>query len=314
MNRRFSRRGWLQLGACTLGAIAANHSVAAEARGRWSDESIAEYNSKLFDWLKANFAMRAETLRVSGGADFTLKYDYLDPKEDRKKLRLFEKFAEGRLSGPAGEEHLVACLTELEAVRKLLAAAEVTAAAQWKAEREEIIKREGMIYDTAVSAGRLTVVMDASRSMAPHLEALRKEISRNFGGSHFVEVNGCQLTHDAICPWFFSAPAVGMNPFTPERHIPEVPKLEDSPHSRFISWTRDAPSALDCMVDLMNTDAIYWFCDFDDPTSDVAIRTLAKKVLERKVALYIHTMDKKPPALLATLAEKSGGSVVRKRI
>ncbi len=294
--------------------MAADYSVAAEPRGKWTDEGIAEYNSKLFDWLKANFAKRAEALRVGGGTDFTAEYDYLDSEDDRRKTRLFEKYAEGRMSGPAGEEHVTACLAEFEEVRKSLAVAEAKAAAQWKAERDETVKREGMIYDTPVSAERLTVVMDSSRSMAPHVEALRKEISRSFAGSHFVEVNGCELTREATCPWFFCAPAVGINPFSPERHIPEIPKLEDRPHSQFISWTRDAPSALECMVELMNTDAIYWFCDFDDPTTDGAIRKLALKVLERKVVLYIHTLAKRPPALLATLAEKSGGSVVRKRI
>lgn len=294
--------------------MAADRAGAAEPRGKWTDEGIAEYNLKLFDWLKANFKNRAATLSVIGNSDFALEYDYLDPKEDRKKIRVFEKFAEGRLSGSAGDKHVTSCLTEFEEVRKLLAVAEAKAAEQWKSDQDEIVKCEGMIYETPVTASRLTVVMDASRSMARYVEPLRKEISRNFGGAHFVEVNGCELTRDAICPWFFCGPAVGVNPFSAERHIPTVPKLEDRPHSRFISWTRDAPSALECMVDLMNTDAIYWFCDFDDPTTDAAIRKLAKKVLDRKVALYIHTMDKKPPALLTTLAEKSGGSVVKKRI
>jgi hypothetical protein len=68
------------------------------------------------------------------------------------------------------------------------------------------------------------------------------------------------------------------------------------------------------MADLMKTDAIYWFCDFDDPTDDFVITGIARKIIEQKVALYIHTLDKRTPKLLATLAEKSGGAVVRKRI
>ena len=82
----------------------------------------------------------------------------------------------------------------------------------------------------------------------------------------------------------------------------------------FIRWTRDAAAALECMADLMKTDAIYWFCDFDDPTEDSVIKEIARKILAQKVALYIHTLDNRAPKLLATLAEKSGGAVVKKRI
>ncbi len=150
--------------------------------------------------------------------------------------------------------------------------------------------------------------------MAPYLDAVRKEISRDFSGAYFVEVNGCQMERAAACPWFFAAASQWANPFAPERHIPKVPTVPDEPHSAFIRWTRDAPAALDCMVDLMKSDAIYWFCDFDDQTTDDLIKDFGRKLLAQKTKLFLHTLDKKPPTLLATLAEKSGGAVVRKRI
>jgi hypothetical protein len=90
--------------------------------------------------------------------------------------------------------------------------------------------------------------------------------------------------------------------------------MKERPHSAFIGWTRSATSALESMVDLMRADAIYWFCDFDDPTDDGIIREFARKVIDKKVKLFIHTVDKRTPELLATLAEKSGGKVVKKRI
>ena len=90
--------------------------------------------------------------------------------------------------------------------------------------------------------------------------------------------------------------------------------MEDRPHPAFIGWTRDASASLLCMVDLMKTDAIYWFCDFDESSNDAVIKEVARKVLAGKTALFIHTLDRKPSKLLATLAEISGGAVVRKRI
>ena len=179
---------------------------------------------------------------------------------------------------------------------------------------DKVVATEGMIYDTRVSAERLTVILDNSPSMTPYLPKLRNEISRDFAGAYFVEVGGCALTRSAAFPWFFCGPSSITNPFTPERHIPKVPTVAESPHSAYVGWTRDTAAALECMADLMKTDAIYWFCDFDDPTNDTEIREIARKILDQRVALYIHTLNKKPPTLLATLAEKSGGAVVRKRI
>lgn len=313
-HHRFTRREWLRLGAGAVTALATGTAGAAEITGKWNDQNIAEYTQKLFDWLKVNFDQRAESLRTENGSGFKLEYDYMGATEDKKRLRVFERFAAGRLSSSATEKHIVSCLTEFERIRKALAAAEAVAAQEWKAKTDKMFPKEGMIYDTRVSAERLTVVLDNSRSMTPYLPKLRDEISRSFPSTYFVEVDGCALAQPADVPWFYSKPTPVMNPFSPERHIPKVPTLEERPHSRFISWTRDAPAALVCMADLMKTDAIYWFCDFDDPTDERVIKEIARKLIEQKVALYIHTLDKRTPKLLATLAEKSGGAVVRKRI
>lgn len=311
---QFTRREWLHLGIGTVTALSADRSHAREATGKWTDDNIAEYSQKLFDWLKTNFETRAETLLKETGAEFKLNYDYMATTEDKKRQRLFEKFAEGRLSAPAAEEHIEACLSEFEKVRTELAAAEAVAADAWKAKIDEVIRKDGMIYDTRVTAERLTVILDNSPSMTPYLSKLRDEISRDFSFAYFAEVDGCSLTRDASYPWFYCGPSSNVNPFTPERHIPTVPTAAERPYSTYIGWTRDTAGALNCMVDLMKTDAIYWFCDFDDSTSDDVIKNIARKVLAQKTKLYIHTLRKRPPKLLALLAEKSGGAVIRKRI
>jgi hypothetical protein len=312
MNRRDVLR---MLGAsCSQIPLMALPADAKEATGSWDKEGIAKYTQRLFDWLKSNFEKRAGTLGNVAGTGINLEYDYLAPAQDKKRQRTFERFAEGGLAGKAMEEHIKTCLAEFERVRTALAAAEAVASAAWKAGDEVAAMAEGHIYDSTISAARLTVVLDSSRSMTPYLEPLRKEITRDFSNAYFVEVNGCQFSRPAACPWFYAAPVQGVNPFTPDRHIPKVPTLADLPHVAFIGWTRDAPAALNCMVDLMKTDAIYWFCDFDDPDREEVIVEFGKKVLAKKAKLYVHTLDKKVPTLLATLAERSGGKVVRKKI
>ena len=307
------RRAWLQLGGGTLAFLLANGASADEATGKWDDKSIADYSQRLIDWLTKNFADRANRVGAATAKGFKLTYDYMADTEDRQRRRVFEKFREGSLAEKATEKHINACLKEFERVRLELAAAEAVAAANWKGEGDGA-EKEGHIYDSTVTAARLTVVLDNSRSMTPYLDKLRQEISRDFPNAYFVEVNGCSMDRPAMCPWFFSAPTVWANPFSPERHIPKVPTLADRPHSKFISWTRSATSALESMVDLMRADAIYWFCDFDDPTDDAVIRQFARKVMDKKVKLFVHTVDRRTPKLLATLAEKSGGKTVKKRI
>ncbi len=308
-----NRRTWLQLGGSALASLLAGRARADEATGKWDEKSIADYSQRLIDWLTANFADRANRVSAATPTGFALSYDYMAATEDRQRRRVFEKFREGSLTENATEKHIEACLKEFERVRLELAAGEAVAAAAWKGEGDGA-EKEGRIYDSTFAAARLTVVLDNSRSMAPYLAKLREEISRDFPNAYFVEVNGCSMSRSATCPWFFSAPTVWANPYSPERHIPKVPTMAERPHSSFISWTRSATSALESMVDLMRADAIYWFCDFDDPTDDAVIRQFARKVMDKKVKLFIHTLDRRTPKLLATLAEKSGGKTVRKRI
>lgn len=309
-----TRRQWLWISAGTLAAGLAGRAGAVEMSGNWDDASIAKYTQLLFDWLKKNFKQRAETLAKETGSEFKLAYDYMGPTENRRRLREFEKFAAGRLLGKASEKHVESCLTEFERIRKTLAAAEAAAAVNWKTDVDLIAVKEGRVYDSLISAGRLTVVLDNSPSMKPYLAALRQEITRSFPSAYFVEVDGCDFDSPARTPWFYCAPTRGVNPFSPARHIPKVPTLEGKPYGFYNNCILDAPGALACMVDLMQADAIYWFCDFDDRTEDNVMRELARKVMAQKVKFYVHTLDKRVPTLFATLAEKSGGRVVKKRI
>ncbi len=303
----------MRVSSGVLGSVLAGGAVhAKEATGRWDDEGMAEYNNKLFDWLRLDFQGRAEILSRHLKKSFEIKYEYLDASADPKRARIFEKYAKGRMSGKDADEHVKASLEDFE--RGLIAAEEAKAMPEWKYDGGNIFVKEGKIYELEISASRLTVILDASRSMTPYLEKLRTEIGRDFPQTHFVEVNGCQLDEPAEVPWFYAGFSPFVNPFKASRHIPEVPLAEEYPYGQFIGWTRDCPAALECMVDHMESDAIYWFCDFDDPTNDEVIRPLAKKIMDAKTKLYVHTLDKRPPALIATLAEQSGGKVIRKRI
>ena len=158
------------------------------------------------------------------------------------------------------------------------------------------VAKEGKIYDTTLTSGRLSIILDNSPSMAPYLEKLRSEIFRDFSEAYFVEVDGCRLSRPSAYPWFFSGPVQGVNPFSAARHIPEVPHKDDMPYSTYIRWTRDTAGAFHCMADLIQSDAIYWFADFQDSDSDSVVKPLARKILEKKIKLFVHTVDSRPPS------------------
>ena len=307
-----NRRNWLRIASASL--ILPPSLRAAEATGKWSDESRQEYCGLLMDWLRADFERRAANLKNETGVEFDLGYDYLAPTEDRRKKRMLEKFAEQRLSDRDTEKHVSSALAEFEEVRKRLVVAEAKASEGWVAEKRERLAKDGTIFDMEVRAGNLCVIMDNSRSMQPYLEKLREEILGEFGDAFIVECNGCDLSYPARAKWFHAEYVGDIDPFSPDRHIPEVPQWENAPYSRFISWTRDTPGALLCMSELMEADAVYWFCDFDDPVNEEVMAGIARNFMDRNVKLYVHTLDKRPPEMISLLAEKSGGEVIRKRI
>lgn len=311
---RVSRREMLRTIGIALPLLVSPTIFAAESTSDWDDQSMQKAAFKLMCWLEANFNARAEALKSHSQKPFDLGYDYLAPTEDRGRIRNRKSFEEGRLPRRAAEEHMTKCLAEFERVRVSLAAAECEAAKTWQPISDNLIVRNGRVYDMSITAGRLTVVLDGSRSMTPYLERLRAEIRKDFPDAYIVEVNGCHLDRRDEVPWFFTAPISGVNPFTPDRHIPRVPTGEERPYSVFTGWTRSLPSALTAMTDLMHADAIYWFCDFDDKHDDEVIKEIGRKILARKTKLYVHTVDERPPAMVSLLAEKSGGAVVRKRI
>lgn len=53
--------------------------------------------------------------------------------------------------------------------------------------------REGKIFGDNIKAERLGVIIDNSPSMVPYMEALKREIYRNFDNAKIVQAHGCQI-------------------------------------------------------------------------------------------------------------------------
>lgn len=113
------------------------------------------------------------------------------------------------------------------------------------------------------------VVLDNSSSMQPHLPELRKQIDNGFPGSHFREVYGCALTWRA-------------NPVTLGKRDHVLLAMED-------------------LIIVKKTDALYWFSDLRDPVSPAGLEKLGELLKQSGSLLYVSSVDQKPDGDLEDL-------------
>ena len=288
-----------------LSASSSLHAI-EEAGGGWDEKWINIYTNDLVTWFKQDFSKRAALVENTLGAPVPLNYNYFAEPLSGKNAAFMRDFLEGSLPAVASTRHIKAWLKDLENVRAALASKEADAFPKWKQPEDaaEPAMLTGKVYETAINSRNLGVVLDNSNSMLPYLDKVRAEISREFSGACFVEVNGCQMWRGTVpAPWFYASAVAHLNPFAPERHCPAIPQVLDKaelaaaqkkdrqfyytrPYQLCWNWKHDAASALLAMVQLMKVDAIYWFTDFDDPIDDAVLKTVATPLLAAKVKLY----------------------------
>jgi hypothetical protein len=310
-------------GTLAASALLTRRSEAREKYGRWDKESVIKYSMDLINWAKKDMDGRASLLKQLVDIEVDLGFKYFHGTLERKEGDYHKRFLDGRLAANETEKHIAAFLKDIEAVRVVLAKKEAEAVPMWKdggALAGGSLK-EGKVFDTSLSSRNLGVIVDRSPSMTPHIEKLRAEVERDFAGCHIVEVDGCEIFSPHYMrpvrkledsAWFFAAPADGINPFTPDRHCPGIPQQDA--HVEWWYWNSNTLAAHKAMAALMKVDAIYWFCDFDDPTDGTGISILKSMILASKIRLFIHTLDKNPDKHLAAIVEASGGKLIKKRL
>jgi hypothetical protein len=57
-----------------------------------------------------------------------------------------------------------------------------------------------------------------------------------------------------------------------------------------------------------DVDAIYWFCDLQDPETKDGLYLLEKLLVNKKIKLYIKSMDKHPNSTLKSIISSTGGN------
>jgi hypothetical protein len=57
-----------------------------------------------------------------------------------------------------------------------------------------------------------------------------------------------------------------------------------------------------------NVDAIYWFCDLQDPETKDGLYLLQKLLVNKKIKLYIKSMDQHPNSTLKSIISSTGGN------
>lgn len=303
--------------------IKAPATAAEGGAGAWPAEDQAQYSLGFLHRMNKELGVRWENLKSAGHVtqvtDIPITKALISGETEESK-----KFIAGQLGVIPAARLAEKALAELESNRKLLASHEKKASDAWdKAHRADKGKRDlppeksAFLYDMQVQAGKLGVILDNSPSMFHHLPALREKISSEFKGAWYVEVDGCELRKDrpiwGLYPeWFYAAPpslAEG-NPFDKKWYLPEIPRKDT--HYHVLEWERNILGAFRGLVNLMEVDAIYWFCDFDDNVNPAAVRELDDLLTKkRKVRLYVHTVKSSPPAGISSLIKRTNGKLTR---
>ena len=111
--------------------------------------------------------------------------------------------------------------------------------------------------------------------------------------------------------WFYVDPYKIETAFLARNHCGKLP--EERPYSYYIGMLRNNYAALYALATTMKCDTIYWFCDMDDEVDFDAAKVLLEILEPKGVKLYLHTMARNPSRDLATVVERSGGRVIRKK-
>ena len=291
--------------------------------GKWETGERADRAMQFLTRMKAEVEGRVARITAEGAKAPAVELPFLDSSTagDEKTAAEWSTFIEGRMGEVPTTRWIARGLKELEVARKTLAAAEKPAAAEWNKKypggRKDVplpAEVQAFIYEMDVQARNLGVILDNSPSMRPSLPAVREEISSRFAAARFVEVNGCHLETSnkhwgPYAEWYYVTMLEERNPFDSKWFLPQIPQTDI--HYHMHAWQHGVLGAFRSMIELMDVDAVYWFCDFDDQVEPHGIRELESLLTKNKVKLYVHTVKSNPPPALASVIKKSGGKLTK---
>ncbi len=127
--------------------------------------------------------------------------------------------------------------------------------------RKEEGKKSGTIGDITFESESLGVILDVSGSMTKFIDPLKKDIESDFSEPHYREAKGCAL-------------AWGLEPISPKSDA-SILAIED-------------------LLIVLKTDAIFWFSDLNDAQSPQALARLKWLFDTSGAGFYVNSVKNKP--------------------
>lgn len=134
--------------------------------------------------------------------------------------------------------------------------------------KQEGKKKSATIGEMVIQSENLGVILDASGSMTKFLAPLKEEIAKEFRNPHYREILGCRLA------WSL---------------VPLGAKADGS------------MLAMEDLLIVQKTDAIFWFSDLKDAESPKAIARLKWLLETAKASFYVNSVGLKPRRALEPL-------------
>lgn len=193
------------------------------------------------------------------------------------------------------------------------------------------------MFGKKIQARKLAVVLDISGSMHRFLPTVVKEANKVSGGCPIVLFYGCGLKETKDRKIERTNPEMTrgkefkefwQREFAPRGMAPDkdgpVPNEEvykvfnDRKDTWFFPRINISYSWLALTsAKVRGADAIYWFCDFQDPVDEAQLLEIQKTLKNRKQKLYVHASGQGNPSLDAVtelLVKPTGGEVLKVEI
>jgi hypothetical protein len=170
----------------------------------------------------------------------------------------------------------------------------------------------GTIMGLNIASQRLGVLLDVSGSMHTILPEVLRQIDEQFGDYVLVLIPGCSVEARTSEGEFSRMDfETGAGLYLSKSLQAQFQAL---PFTPFVGPYADGGQAIEYIIGRLSVDSIYWFSDFQDRVTSERMAKLGQLLEERRIKLYVHSVEARPHPVILHAVQQSGGSSQVKKL
>jgi len=170
----------------------------------------------------------------------------------------------------------------------------------------------GTIMGLNIASQRLGVLLDVSGSMHTILPEVLRQIDEQFADYALVLIPGCSVEARTSEGEFSRMDfETGAGLYLSKNLQAQFQALPSTP---FVGPYADGGQAIEYIIGRLSVDSIYWFSDFQDRVTPERMAKLGQLLEERRIKLYVHSVEARPHPVILHAVQQSGGSSQVKKL